>query len=90
MTNRRLAGLLMGLGITTFTVGALVKKYLHGSDEIEIDPQIRKDLPIAKNLPTIDDKEGNYDIDGVSFDSEGVVVGSDNNKNIQVETSFLH
>lgn len=89
MTNRRLASLLMGLGITTFTVRALVKKYAN-SGGVVIDPKIKKDLPIAKNLQTIDDKEGNYDIDGVSFDSEGVVVSSDNNKELHVGSSSLH
>ena len=45
-----------------------------------IDPQVKENLPIAKNLKTIPDATGNYDIDGVSFDSEGVVVSSDDNK----------
>jgi hypothetical protein len=42
-----------------------------------ITPEVKEQLPIAKDLKTIPDQEANYDIDGVSFDSEGVVVGSD-------------
>lgn len=45
-----------------------------------IAPEIHENLPVAKNLKTIPDVEGNYDIDGVSFDSEGVIVSSDDNK----------
>ena len=44
-----------------------------------IAPHVEDQLPVAKNLKTIPDVEGNYDIDGVSFDSEGVVVSGDEN-----------
>lgn len=50
---------------------------LLGYERIHFAPHIREQLPIAKDLQTIPDTEGNYDMDGVSFDSEGVVVGSD-------------
>lgn len=44
-----------------------------------VAPHIENNLPLAKNLKTIHDSEGNYDIDGVSFDSEGVIVSGDEN-----------
>ena len=50
---------------------------LLGYQRIHVAPHIREHLPIAKDLPTIPDFDGNYDMDGVSFDSEGVIVGSD-------------
>lgn len=46
---------------------------LHG----KLTKPVADKLPLAKDLPTINDSEGNYDIDGVSYDSVGVVVGSD-------------
>lgn len=52
-----------------------------------ITPEVRSKLPVAKDLSTIPDQAGNYDIDGVSFDSEGVVVASDNHKEME---SVLH
>lgn len=54
-----------------------------GYQKIHIAPHIHAQLPIAKDLPTIPDFEGNYDMDGVSFDTEGVVVGSDRQANQQ-------
>jgi hypothetical protein len=45
-----------------------------------ISRRVAKKLPLAKPLRTIPDVVGNYDIDGVSFDSEGVIVSGDNNK----------
>ena len=50
---------------------------LLGYQRVSMSPGVKAQLPIAKDLPTISDQEANYDIDGVSFDSEGVVVGSD-------------
>lgn len=50
---------------------------LLGLQRVRMTPEVKERLPIAKDLKTIPDQEANYDIDGVSFDSEGVVVGSD-------------
>lgn len=50
---------------------------LMGYHKVHVAPHIHAQLPIAKDLPTIPDFEGNYDMDGVSFDTEGVIVGSD-------------
>ena len=49
---------------------------LAGYQRIHVAPHVKKHLPIAKNLPTIPDFDGNYDMDGVSFDTEGVIIGS--------------
>lgn len=46
--------------------------------------QVSRKLPIAKPLNTIPDVSGNYDIDGVSFDTEGVVVSGDANKGLNL------
>jgi hypothetical protein len=48
-----------------------------------VSPQVGERLPMSKNLQTIPDHVGNYDIDGVSFDTEGVIIASDNLKNVQ-------
>ena len=56
---------------------------LVGHRQIYMAPHIRQNLPIAKELLTISDFDGNYDLDGVSFDSEGVVVGSDQQTHAQ-------
>lgn len=45
-----------------------------------IAPEVEENLPLAKNLKTVPDTQGNYDLDGVSFDSEGVVVSGDDTK----------
>ena len=47
-----------------------------------ISEAVAERLPVAKKLDTIPDVEGNYDIDGVSFDTEGVIVSSDSVKNV--------
>lgn len=46
--------------------------------------QIGNRLPVSKNLETISDVRGNYDLDGVSFDTEGVVVSGDANKSLSL------
>lgn len=51
-----------------------------------VRPDVEEKLPLAKDLPTIADEVGNYDIDGVSYDTEGVVVSSDKNVLPQIET----
>jgi hypothetical protein len=48
----------------------------HGLDG-RLSARVANQLPIAKNLKTISDQEGNYDLDGVSFDTEGVIISSD-------------
>lgn len=50
---------------------------LMGLGAPKIEPHVQAKLPIAKDLPTIPDQDANYDMDGVSFDTEGVIVGSD-------------
>ena len=45
-----------------------------------IASEVEQNLPIAKDLETIPDLRGNYDLDGVSFDTDGVIVSGDNNK----------
>ncbi len=49
---------------------------------VYLAPQIKARLPVAKKLPTVRDNDGNYDMDGVSFDSEGVIISSDNIKHV--------
>ena len=56
-----------------------------GSDvSDELAGEIPGGLPIGvsgeKPSPSIRDHEGNYDLDGVSYDVQGVIVGSDNHK----------
>lgn len=46
-------------------------------------PEVRAKLPLAKDLETVSDVTGNYDIDGVSFDTEGVIVASDLQKPVE-------
>jgi hypothetical protein len=50
---------------------------LMGYQRIHMSEGVKAQLPIAKNFQTIPDFDANYDMDGVSFDSEGVVVSSD-------------
>lgn len=59
---------------------------LIGYQRIHVMPHIQANLPIAKNLKTVSDMDGNYDMDGVSFDSEGVVVGSDQQFQTEAQT----
>ena len=63
---------------------------LFGYQRIQVAPHVQAKLPIAKDLPTIPDQEANYDIDGVSFDSEGVIVGSDNQFESATEKQVHH
>lgn len=65
-------------GLALGAAGYLLYRYLNPAPTLH--PQIEANLPIAKDLNTIPDMEGNYDIDGVSFDTEGVIVSSDDNK----------
>lgn len=63
---------------------------LFGYQRISYAPHVQAKLPIAKDLPTIDDQAANYDIDGVSFDSEGVIVGSDNQSETLPQNDIQH
>ena len=63
---------------------------LVGYQKIHVAPHVKANLPIAKDLPTIHDSEGNYDMDGVSFDTEGVIVGSDNQFDTPSEQQAHH
>ena len=47
-----------------------------------LDDAVAEKLPLVQERETIRDIEGNYDLDGVSYDDEGVIVGSDNNKTL--------
>jgi hypothetical protein len=42
-----------------------------------LDSTVAEKLPLVQDSETIRDLEGNYDLDGVSYDDEGVIVGSD-------------
>lgn len=55
-----------------------------GLGDMTVSPEVRAKLPIAQPLKTVSDMEGNYDIDGVSFDNEGVIVGSDDTKHVSI------
>ncbi len=77
------AGVAAVAGLAWFYRNELMN--LLGYQRIEFAPHVKAQLPIAKDLKTIPDQEANYDIDGVSFDSEGVVVGSD--KQFETETT---
>lgn len=48
-----------------------------------IEDDVKAKLPIAKPLLTITDFEGNYDLDGVSYDVEGTIISSDDTKHYQ-------
>lgn len=62
-------------------LGALIGAWRRSvSSAPRLSRRVAKRLPIAKPLRTIPDVKGNYDIDGVSFDTEGVVVSGDYSK----------
>lgn len=66
-------------GLAAGATAYLVYRWMTRSSPY-MTPHVEENLPVAKNLKTIPDVEGNYDIDGVSFDSEGVIVSSDDTK----------
>lgn len=67
--------------ISTFFAGVgLYFFYSYWKQQTHLSRQVREKLP--DHHATIEDREGNYDIDGVSFDTEGVVVSSDDNKHL--------
>gem|GEM_PF-5674496 len=57
---------------------------LLNDDSGDVSTDIPAGLPLGisekKPSPSIRDHDGNYDMDGVSYDVQGVVVGSDNHK----------
>jgi hypothetical protein len=63
---------------------------LLGFPKTSIAPHVHAKLPIAKDLPTVPDQDGNYDMDGVSFDTDGVIVGSDNHPDNVNEKQIHH
>jgi hypothetical protein len=67
--------------LTALTGAGLYFLYRYWHQESALIPHgVRNQLPDQNR--TIMDLEGNYDIDGVSFDVEGVIVSSDDNKHI--------
>jgi hypothetical protein len=59
--------------------GYLAYRYFE-SQRLHLDSEVARRLPVSKDLKTIPDDHGNYDIDGVSFDTEGTIVSGDNTK----------
>lgn len=57
--------------------GSMLSRSQYGEIHGRVPRDIASRVPLAKSLSTIPDVQGNYDIDGVSYDSEGVVIGSD-------------
>ena len=72
------AALLGAAGTAVFLFRREVKSLLFGTPIVQ--PEIEAKLPIAKPLQTVTDFEGNYDLDGVSYDVEGTIVSSDDSK----------
>ena len=62
--------------------GAGYLAYRYFTSGPKMHPSVEDKLPLAKDLDTIPDDVGNYDMDGVSFDIEGVIVSSDAVKTI--------
>ncbi len=54
----------------------------------DLSPRVKAKLPVPKQLPTIRDTDGHYDIDGVSFDTEGVIVSSDAGKMVSSAAGY--
>lgn len=71
--NQSLSFLTLGIGVCA----AAYLLYRRFGPMPRMTSHVAENLPVAKNLKTIADTEGNYDLDGVSFDTEGVVVSGD-------------
>lgn len=56
--------------------------YRYFANRPKLSHEVEEKLPLAKHLPTITDFEANYDIDGVSYDIEGVIISGDGVKPI--------
>ena len=65
-------------GTAAFIFRRELKSLLFGTPIVE--PEIEAKLPIAKPLLTVTDFDGNYDLDGVSYDVEGTIISSDDSK----------
>ena len=52
------------------------------ADESDVSEKLPLGVSHKKPSPSIRDEEGNYDMDGVSYDVQGVIVSSDNNKEL--------
>ncbi len=65
-------------------LGAMIAARVRARRRTRLAPRlserVARRLPIAKPLRTIPDARGNYDIDGVSYDADGVVVSGDYSK----------
>lgn len=69
-----------GLALGTLS-GMLLGGWQHGQTaKPRLTRRVARRLPISKSLHTIPDERGNYDLDGVSFDTEGVIVSGDTSK----------
>ena len=82
------AGVALAAGAAWYFRNELLAFFGIGQDTMA--PHVRAQVPVAKNLKTIPDQDANYDIDGVSFDSEGVIVGSDNQFESPTEKQVQH
>ncbi len=80
MTNRSWSFLPWAVG--SIGAGYLAYRWFSSYRNADANLSVADKLPIAKDLQTIPDVQGNYDIDGVSYDDEGVIVSGDNNKTI--------
>lgn len=58
-------------------------RYFSGAKGASLTTRVGDRLPVSKALPTIADVEGNYDIDGVSYDTEGTIISSDSVKPVE-------
>ncbi len=71
----------IAIGLIAFMA---ISRVFHRHASPRLSRFVSQKLPLTKHLRTIPDDAGNYDIDGVSFDSEGVVVSGDQNKNFVI------
>jgi hypothetical protein len=65
----------------------LLYRYWQSETAATLSPTVQHKLPTQNE--TIADPQGNYDIDGVSFDDEGVIVSGDDNKHL-VNPANIH
>jgi hypothetical protein len=80
MKKKTAFSILIGL-IAAGGIGYLIYRYFI-SAKTKISPDVAEKLPMAKDLQTVADGVGNYDLDGVSFDTEGVIVSGDAHKTV--------
>lgn len=70
----------LAAGIGVGAAAYLAYRWLSTTSSPYMSPHVEENLPIAKSLQTVPDTSGNYDIDGVSFDTEGVIISGDDTK----------